>query len=52
MEIHPVYGISFPERGWVPAPRYLLRRDRVLRLLARLPVGRLLEIGCGSGALL
>ncbi|MBN2105973.1 MAG: class I SAM-dependent methyltransferase [Deltaproteobacteria bacterium] len=52
MHIHPVYGISAPERGWVPAPRYLLRRDRVLRLLAGLPAGRLLEIGCGSGALL
>jgi len=37
---------------WVPAPSYSLRRQRVLRLLEPLPRGRLLEIGCGSGALL
>jgi SAM-dependent methyltransferase len=49
---HPVYGISAPERGWVPGPSYLLRRQRVLSMLAGLPAGRLLEIGCGAGALL
>ena len=49
---HPVYGISAPEKGWVPAPRYLLRRERVLKLLGPLARGRLLEIGCGAGALL
>ena len=52
MENHPVYGISAPEKGWVPAPRYVLRRDRVLKLLEPLSRGRLLEIGCGAGALL
>lgn len=49
---HPVLGPALPDRGWVPAPRYLLRRDRVLRTMCRLPPGELLEIGCGSGALL
>jgi len=49
---HPVYGISAPEKGWVPAPRYVLRRNRVLKLLEPLSRGRLLEIGCGAGALL
>ena len=49
---HPVLGPALPDRGWVPAPRYLLRRDRVLRMMRRLPPGDLLEIGCGPGALL
>jgi SAM-dependent methyltransferase len=49
---HPLYGISAAERGWVPGPSYLLRRRRVLSMLAGLPAGRLLEIGCGAGALL
>lgn len=52
LNYHPFYGISAPEIGWVPAPRYSLRRQRALRLLEPLPCGRLLEIGCGSGALL
>jgi SAM-dependent methyltransferase len=52
MEIHPDYGPSVPEKGWVPAPRYLLRRDRILKLLANEQPGRILEIGCGAGALL
>ncbi len=47
-----VYGASAPERGWVPAPSYLLRRDRILKLLRPLPPGELLEVGCGAGALL
>jgi SAM-dependent methyltransferase len=49
---HPVYGIGAPELGWVPAPRYALRRSRVLSLLAGIPPGRALEVGCGAGALL
>ena len=52
MNYHQCYGLSAPEIAWVPAPRYLLRRQRVLKLLEPLPRGRLLEIGCGSGALL
>lgn len=49
---HPVYGISAPEKGWVPAPRYLMRRERILKILDPFPRGNLLEIGCGAGALL
>lgn len=58
MERHPVYGLAVPEKGWVPALRYALRRDRVLQLAAGLPPApdrralRALEIGCGAGALL
>lgn len=47
-----VLGPSWPELGWVPAPRYLLRRNRILKQLGSLEQGRLLEIGCGAGALL
>ncbi len=55
MTRHPVFGLSLPEKGWVPALRYALRRDRVLKLAAGLPsagAGRALEVGCGAGALL
>lgn len=52
VERHPVFGASAPEAGWVPAPRYALRRARVLDILSGLPQGRALEIGCGAGALL
>lgn len=46
------FGPAFPEHGWVPAPRYLMRRDLVLSHLKPLAPGRVLEIGTGSGALL
>jgi SAM-dependent methyltransferase len=49
---HPLYGAALPARGWVPAPRYLLRRDRIHSLLDGQERGRLLEVGCGAGALL
>lgn len=39
------------EGRWVPAPRFVLRRDRVLAATADMPRGVVLEIGCGSGAL-
>ena len=52
MNLHPVYGPSLPEAGWVPAPRYLLRRNRILALLQGQPPGLYLEIGCGPGALM
>lgn len=45
------FGPSLPEQGWVPAPRYALRRARILELMAGHPPGRLLEVGCGSAAL-
>jgi SAM-dependent methyltransferase len=47
-----IFGPSAPALGWVPAPRYWLRRRRVLQLLRHVPHGTLLEIGCGAGALL
>ncbi|ABC22923.1 class I SAM-dependent methyltransferase [Rhodospirillum rubrum] len=49
---HPVLGPAAPSLGWVPAPRYWLRRQRVLDHMRTLERGRLLEIGCGGGALL
>lgn len=52
MSRHPVYGRYSHELGWVPAPRYLLRRHRIIELVRTLPRGELLEIGCGAGALL
>ncbi|MGE0519931.1 MAG: class I SAM-dependent methyltransferase [Candidatus Binatia bacterium] len=52
MDIHPLFGPVVLERNWVPAPSYLLRRDRIFQLLAGSQPGRLLEIGCGAGALL
>ena len=45
-------GPSFPELGWVPAPRYLMRRARILSLARDLLPGRLLEIGPGAATLL
>lgn len=44
-------GPVAPELGWFPAPRYLMRRARILRMLRDVPRGRLLEIGTGAGAL-
>lgn len=52
MEYHPLYGPCIPEKGWVPAPSFLLRRDRILRLLVDSTPGSLLEIGCGAGTIL
>jgi len=51
MVVHPQYGAYLPGR-WVPAPRYLLRRDRLLAHLSPLRPGRVIEVGCGSGAFL
>jgi len=52
IKIDPFFGVLAPGLGWVPPLRYLLRRKRVLALLARGPHNALLEIGCGAGALL
>lgn len=48
----PWYGPAFLNDGWVPAPRYLLRRARVLHHMKNLPPGDLIEVGSASGALL
>ena len=45
------YGAVLEGR-WVPAPRFVLRRDRVLPLIETMDPGRVVEVGCGSGALL
>ena len=49
---HPLYGPAIPERGWVPAPTYVLRRRRVLKLLSGCRPGRVVEVGSGAGAML
>jgi len=46
------YGPKYQDEGWVPAPRYLMRRARILQHLKRMRPGKLVEIGCASGALL
>ncbi len=50
--IDPDFGPVARALNWVPAPNYLFRRHRVLKHLDSQIPGRLLEIGCGSGALL
>lgn len=50
--IDPILGVFAPSLGWVPPLRYLLRRERILKILKPLQRGRLLEVGCGAGALL
>jgi SAM-dependent methyltransferase len=49
---HGPYGIYDLDQGWVPGPRYILRRHRILRLIRHFPPGRVLDIGCGAGTLL
>ncbi len=46
------FGPAYPELGWVPAPRYLLRRDRIRRWFSDQSPGALLEVGPGAGAFL
>ncbi|MBB4613750.1 class I SAM-dependent methyltransferase [Novosphingobium taihuense] len=45
------YGSFLPGR-WVPAPRFVLRRDRILALAEGLRAGKMVEVGCGAGSLL
>lgn len=52
MENLNLLGPAAPEEGWVPAPRYLLRRDRIKRALTKITPCDMLEIGCGPGMLL
>jgi 2-polyprenyl-3-methyl-5-hydroxy-6-metoxy-1,4-benzoquinol methylase len=49
---HPHYGPALSDANWVPAPRYLLRRDRVLRHVKTIAPCKALDIGCGPAALL
>ncbi|MEM8549367.1 MAG: class I SAM-dependent methyltransferase [Verrucomicrobiota bacterium] len=52
MYIDKQYGPCAPEKNWVPAPQYLLRRARILRFFDKQKPGKVLEVGCGAGALL
>lgn len=52
LDTDPLFGPLAPDLGWVPAPRYLLRRRRILRQLRRQAFSSALEIGCGAGMLL
>lgn len=52
MENLPLLGPTAPEEGWVPAPRYLLRRQRILDQLKGTAPCEVIEIGCGAGMLL
>lgn len=52
MKTYGTLGPAAPEAGWVPAPRYLLRRARILRQLDRIAPCETLEIGCGAAVLL
>lgn len=52
MQTHSLLGPAAPELGWVPAPRYLLRRRRILRQLRAFSPCAVLEVGCGAGMLL
>lgn len=51
-DVRAFFGPHDLNLGWVPSFRYLLRRARVRLLLKELAPGKLLEVGCGSGALL
>lgn len=52
VEFDPVLGLAAPDLGWVPTPSHVLRRAAVLELLGHVAPGRLLEVGCGAGAML
>ena len=52
MSSDALLGPSFAEHGWVPAPRYLMRRARIFEMMRGMKPGRLLEIGPGAGTLL
>ena len=48
----PELGVAAPELGWVPSPTWVLRRAAVLEHVRSWPPGRVLDMGCGAGALL
>lgn len=52
MKIHIDTTLGPYSTVWVPAPSYLLRRARILTLLNKFKPGRVLEFGCGAGALI
>lgn len=46
------FGVFFPNESWAPAPRYLLRRERILKFFGNKSPGVLIEIGSATGAML
>lgn len=46
------FGPEHLKEGWAPAPRYLLRRARILHHMRNAPPGEIVEVGSASGALL
>ncbi|MEO8183080.1 MAG: class I SAM-dependent methyltransferase [Deltaproteobacteria bacterium] len=52
MRLVPDLGLVADEFDWVPSPTFVLRRAAVLKRLSSWAPGRVLEVGCGSGALL
>lgn len=52
LRLTDLFGVVAPELGWVPPIRFLLRRNRILRLMAGRVRGQMVEVGCGAGALL
>jgi 2-polyprenyl-3-methyl-5-hydroxy-6-metoxy-1,4-benzoquinol methylase len=49
--VHPNYGVYLKDKSWVPAPKYILRRSRLLKILRNLKLGRVIEVGCGAGGI-
>lgn len=50
--LDPFFGPMALHLGWAPSIRYLLRRQRILRLLGNGYLGDVVEVGSGAGALL
>jgi SAM-dependent methyltransferase len=50
MAFDPLFGASSDD--WFPSPAHVMRRAAILDLVAPLPAGRLLEMGCGAGRML
>lgn len=52
MRYLPELGVAAPEFGWVPSPTFVLRRAAILARMSDWQPGHVLEVGCGSGAIL
>ena len=52
MHYTKMMGVAAPELEWVPSPTYILRRAAILDWLRGYDSGKVLEMGCGPGALL
>ena len=52
MHYTKMMGVAAPELEWLPSPTYVLRRAAILDWLQGYTPGKVLEMGCGPGALL